>query len=192
MDTLSGARIRSISAHAFGFVLAQFGEVGAAARTAHVVWGAFVEDDLIGVAYLERVLVSSTGAGVAVAPARRHLGIAKDLLHALVHDAGVRGLATLVYTNVANDPTPQRLAAALGLTVARRVRGTEAFTSVAVPPPRFVVAGEEHTVQRADKRTPTRCVGDGLGKDLPDPMKSSGVTTENFVRVQRKSASARD
>ena len=135
--TLSGARIRPISAHAFGPWLAQFGEIGAAAARAHVVWGAFVEDDLIGVAYLDRVLLSSTRAGVTVSPARRHLGIAKDLLQAIVHDAGVRGLKTLVCTNAANDPTPQRLAAALGLAVARRVRGSEAFTSVVVPAPRF-------------------------------------------------------
>jgi len=135
-DTLSGARIRPISARAFGPLLAQFGEIGAAAANAHVVWGAFVEDDLIGVAYLDRVLLSSTGAGVAVSPARRHLGIAKELLQAIVHDAGMRGLKTLVCTNAANDPTPQRLAAALGLAVARRVRGAEAFTSVVVPPPR--------------------------------------------------------
>jgi GNAT superfamily N-acetyltransferase len=79
-DTLSGARIRPICAPAFGPLLAQFGEIGAAAASAHVVWGAFVEDDLIGVAYLDRVHLSSTGAGVAVSPARRHLGIAKDLL----------------------------------------------------------------------------------------------------------------
>jgi len=115
-------------------MLAQFGEIGVAAAGAFVVWGAFVEDDLIGVAYLERVLSSTTGAGVAVSPARRHLGIAKELLQAIVHDAGMRGLKALVCTNASDDPTPQRLAAALGLTVARRVRGGEAFTSVAVPP----------------------------------------------------------
>ena len=137
-STLSGARILPICPDAYADSLTPFGDEAVAVRDAIVVWGAFEDDGaLIGVGHLRGAVRPSTQAGVMVAPDRRRLGIAKELVQALIHDAALRGFSSLVRTHAPDDLCPLRLAESLGLLVARRIGRFDAATCIWLPPPDF-------------------------------------------------------
>ena len=86
------------------------------------IWGAFEgTGPMVGIGILGVVRGTRSWAWIGVAPERRRLGVGSELLGVIVATATGEGLSYLTCRHPAGEAAPERLARALGLTVARRV-----------------------------------------------------------------------
>ena len=76
---------------------------------------------MVGIGILGAVHGPRSWAWIGVAPERRRLGVGSELLGAVVATASGERLSYLACRHPAGEAAPERLARALGLSVARRV-----------------------------------------------------------------------
>ncbi len=119
----SGARLRSIRSVVALTFFEQVGALFEGVSRRVEAWGAFEDSTtLIGAAALARASGTTFWAQVAVAPARRRLGIGRELLDIAIERASEGGGRRLTGSYPARAIEPRALVESQPLSVARRVQ----------------------------------------------------------------------